>query len=369
MIDERSFSRSSEIRKAFLLILCLFSVSVLPPICLAQPMIKNGEKPLARDAGRVLKLQEIWHITDEGGLFYFKYPGQLKISPDGYLYLADENELLRFTPEGKFVKNLFKKGQGPGEVTGDFAYFIGSNRIYIYDYMALKIVQTDLNGELISQAQIEPGPYNGFYGVTGDQLVFLKDVFPPPAERKSRLEEMPCAIRLVSEDGKTETECHVFQRQMFFRPYGFTSWSPWLSVLSEDGTRLYVVHTRDYLVEALDLTRCRMIHRFKRKYPHVKCQNRGWEEDFYRKFNAPKIRYEIDIKGLFTNQDSLWVQTSTSEKEKGDLFDVFDAEGRFIDGFYLGPGRWLLKAHQRRVFVLEKGPAEDFRIIQYRIME
>jgi len=354
------------VRKAFGGILSIF-VALLNVS--GQTIIENPEKPLANNAGRVLKLQEIWRITDESGQFYFKYPGELRISSDGHLFLADENELLKFTPEGIFIKNLFKKGQGPGEIESDFAYFIHDDEIIIYDFMTVKIIQTDLNGELIKQAKINTGPYNGFYGVFKNWLVFLKDIFPPPAERKSKLQDMPCAIKLVSLDGKIENESYVFQRQMFFRPSGITSWTRWYSILSEDGSRLYVTHTREYLIETLDLNKGQVVNRLNRKYPSVKYKERGWEQKFYKEFDAPKIRYEIDVSGLFVDKNSLWVKTSTSDKEKGDMFDVFDSEGRFIDSFYLGAGRTLLNPHGDIVFVLEKDEAENYRLIKYKIME
>ena len=349
---------------AVMLSLFVFWRTQLP----AQTIIENPEKPLAKNAGRVLKLNEIFRITDEGGQFYFKYPGEMRLSSDGHIFIADENELLKFSPDGKFIKNLFKKGQGPGEITSDFAYFIHDNKIVIYDFMTIKIIQTDLNGELIKQTKIDTGPYNGFYGVFKNWLVFLKDIFPPPSERKSKLQDMPCAIRLVSLDGKIENESHAFQRQMFFRPSGFTSWTRWYSILSEDGSRLYVTHTREYLIETLDLNKGQVVNRFNRKYPSVKYKERGWEQKFYKEFNAPKIRFEIDVSGLFLNRDSLWVRTSTSDKEKGDLFDVFDSEGRFIDSFYLGAGRTLLNSTENIVYILEKDKVENYLLIKYKIM-
>jgi hypothetical protein len=72
---------------------------------------------------------------------------------------------------------------------------------------------------------------------------------------------------------------------------------------------------------------------------------------------------------LSINKDSLWVKTSTNDKEKGDLFDVFDSQGRFIDNFYLGAGRTLLNSYGDTVFVLEKDQAENYRLIKYKIME
>jgi hypothetical protein len=128
------------------------------------------------------------------------------------------------------------------------------------------------------------------------------------------------------------------------------------------------MRTRDYLVETLDLNKGQIVNRFKRKYPSVKYKDRGWEKSFYEKFSAPKLKYEIDIVGLFLNNDSLWVRTSTSDKEKGDLFDVFDAKGGFIDSFYIGPGRTLLNSTGNIVYILEKDKVENYLLIKYKIM-
>jgi hypothetical protein len=352
-------------KRAAFFILAFFSFILELP---AQTIIENPDKPLSKNAGRTLQLNETWRITDESGQFYFKYPGDLKISSDGHIFYADENELLKFSADGKFIKNLYKKGQGPGEIESDFAYFVNDDNIYIYDFMTIKILKTDLNGKLIEQTRLKTGPYNGFYGLFKNWLIFLKDVFPPPAERKSKLQNMPCVIKLVSPDGKIEKESFVFQRQMFFSPTGVTNWSTWRSVLSENNERLYVSHTREYLIEALDLNKNQVVNRFRRKYPSVKYKERGWEKNYYARYNAPKIDFEIDISGLSSDKDRLWVKTSTTDKEKGDMFDVFDSEGRFVDSFYLGAGRTLLKPNGEELFVLEKDRDENFIFIKYKIL-
>ena len=53
--------------------LLVFSFILIFPLW-TQQVIENPEKPLAKNAGRVLKLQEIWRITDNSSEFYFKSP-------------------------------------------------------------------------------------------------------------------------------------------------------------------------------------------------------------------------------------------------------------------------------------------------------
>jgi hypothetical protein len=94
--------------------------------------LKFADRPLAKDAGRVIKTKEIFRITGESGNFYFKNPGPLQIANDGTLFICDEYQLLHFTESGKYIKNIYKKGQEPGEISGTFDFFNKGNEIYTY---------------------------------------------------------------------------------------------------------------------------------------------------------------------------------------------------------------------------------------------
>lgn len=351
------------------IVLLLLSVFIFSSFILGQSIIENPEKPLSKNVGRVLKLEEVFRIKDIGSDYYFKYPRNLKLTADGCFFLADEEQLLKFSSEGKFIKNLFKKGQGPGEIEDFFGYHIYKNEIFIYDFKAVKIIQTDLNGNLIKQLKVESGPYNYFCGVTENWFVFEKDIFPPLNERKSKLQEMSCAIRLVSKDGETEKESRVFQRIMFLAPRSITSWTKLFFVLSEDSKKLYVSHTNEYLIELLDLKRGQVIKRFNRKYLRVKYKKRGWEDEFYKKHKVQKIKFESDVQGLFINNGLLWVKTSTKVEEKGYLIDVFNLEGKFVDSFYLNIDGRLVSTHEDFIFVREKDEDELISIVKYKIIE
>ncbi len=80
-------------------------------------VIENPARPKSANAGRVITPQQVLVISDEGTSdFYFKWPRQLRTAPDGSLFLTDEDQMLEFDSNGRFVRNLFKKGQGPGEM-------------------------------------------------------------------------------------------------------------------------------------------------------------------------------------------------------------------------------------------------------------
>jgi hypothetical protein len=335
----------------------------------AQELIKNSRKPASKNPGHVLKMQKIWQVSDVDGSFYFKYSYGLAVASDGSIFINDQAELLKFSADGYFLGNFYKKGQGPGEIAEIFTFRLDKDRLFVYDYLANKIIQMDLDGRLIGQVKLDKGPYYGFYGLSGQRFVFVKMIYPPREERKGGLQDVGCSIRLISLDGREEKEVYEFKMKTFMSPEAMGSWDPWVALLSPDGRRLYVNHTRQYLVEVLDLEKGRVLFSFNRDYPSVRFVEDPRFVDFRKKTKFPEIKYEVDIRGLFTDGRFIWVQTSTSSPDRGDLFDLFDDHGRFVDSFYLGVKGSLLAVKGGFAYILEKNEQEELLLSKYQILE
>ncbi len=356
-------------KRAAFIVLFLF---VFTFVALSQTIIENPEKPLSKNAGRVLKLKEIMRITDEGGEFYFGGPRNVKVTSDGSIFIQDKEKILKFSPEGEFIKNLYKKGQGPGEIMDYFSYHIHKNEMFIWVPMANKVIHTDSDGGLVDEFKVESGVYKEFLGKMDGWLIFLNSVWP--VERKtSRLYDLKDTVVLVSEDGKTEKESHVFPRIFFLialsQEGGFKRWASFYSILSEDRRYLFVSHTREYLINLLNLKKGQVIRSFKRKYPRIKHVMTDRDKEFYKKYHPPKKKYKNDINGLFLCRDLLWVKTSTQNKKKGILFDVFNSKGQYLDNFYLNLNGSLVGIHDDSLFVTEEDEDGNMNIVKYKIVE
>jgi hypothetical protein len=347
--------------------LVLMAILAAWGVLIAQEVIENPAKPSARGAGRTLKLTEIWRITDEGGEFYFQFPYHLQAADDGSIFLADRKELLKFSQDGKFLKNLYKKGQGPGEIGDDFSFCVFGRDIFIQEYPSQRFWRTDLEGVFQEQITLANKDYGGFLGVLPDGFLFLKTVWPPPSERTGKLMEILHIIAFVRRDGSERKDVATFRPRDFLAPQAATSMSAKITALSPDGKLLYAFHGRDYLIEVVDLAAATVVKRYTRAYPKVSYTEKGWESNFRKRFNSPKLEYEIDVKDLYPVGDRLWVETSTDDKTKGRLIDVFDKDGRFLDSFYLGAGRALMAVREDDVFCLEKNEDESLTIVKYRI--
>jgi WD40 repeat protein len=332
-----------------------------------QQVIENPEKPLAKNAGRVLELKQIWRISDESAPFYFKYPLDLQIAADGSIFLVDEEEFLHFTSDGKFIKNLYKKGEGPGEISRGLDYFILGQELIIWDSNKRKVWSTDYDGNLLREFEIPNTGYTGFLGIRKDDFVFTKTVNPPIAERTGLI-EIPRIVYLTSMDGKSERQIYTFKSKTFSSSRASRSWTPSIALLSPDGKYLVGSHSSEYTIRIVDIEQGKVIRTFTRKYPRVKHPENDFEREFNKKFNAPKMEYEPDVRGMRLSADRIWVGSSTTDPKKGDLWDVFSMDGKFLDSLYLGPGRRLLKVDPDTIFVSEENADKTISIAKCKII-
>lgn len=364
--------------KSMSTILCFI---ILSSVITAQDVIENPEKPLNKNANRVVELVESMRIDDVGGDFYFKYPRNPKISPDGSLFIQDHEQLLQFDQSGYLVRNYFKKGQGPGEMQEVGDYFFADEALIVHDRRLQKILWFDFEGKLIEELRIHELPVfarlhlfrQGTYYFFGHRI--------PSTEGKPEVIEVPYDLIAVSEGGEKIEPVISFPVESFAISTGRSGAMASIAELvaapfKED---LAVCHTQQYLLKILDLESGKIIRSFRRKYKRVKVpkdRRVGGSIGISGKtYTAPR-EYFNDISRLFSREDLLWVVTSTVEKEKGVMVDVFNFEGEYVDNFYLKiPGEDDPIAIGYRPMTISNGffftttrnEDETYSIIKYRI--
>jgi hypothetical protein len=319
--------------------------SLFPSLCLiiAFSMLSQVQAGPARPGQeRVLKLIEVMRIPGEGPGYVLQGVSTLEIDRDGNLYTCDsfssgqKSHLLKFSADGRFVKDLYRQGQGPGEIESMYDFKVAGSDLYLFDFMKRKVVVQDTEGKFKAEYKRPDWAFGDFLGTHGDWLVFSRKNYP--LERKNTgLYDIKHSIVWLAKDGSVEKEGLVFSNREFLismsQGGGIMAWDPFTAVIG-DG-RIYVNSTQEYQVQVLDLTTGKVIHTLKREYPRIKHVARDREKSFVSRFNAPTRKYENDIAGLFFGGGFLWIRTSSTSKDKGTLFDLFDADGRFADSFYI----------------------------------
>jgi hypothetical protein len=352
--------------KTTLKILAVLAVAIAG---FSQDIIRNPAKPLNPNAGRALKLEPVFEIKDESGEFYFKYPYRFDLDSRAFFYVLDEGQLLKFSPEGQFVRNFYKKGQGPGEIATRFnmvSFLSSRDVLYVYDGRG-KIIRLDNEGKLIGEVRQTAGQFYELLGMC-EKGFFMRGQTDVPWGGAAGFKEIETQIYLVSLDGSSAEKIVGFTSRIYQGPNFGMDWDNYLQVFNPGDGALYVSRTCEYRLERADLLNRKTAPALTREYPRVPFVISDNEKDFYEKFHPPKKDYANDIAGLFSCDGNLWVKTSTSDKDKGTLFDVFDPQGRFLDSFYLNKDLSLVLAQGDFIYVTERDKEGTISIKKFRVL-
>ena len=356
--------------KKFFVILSFFFL--LNSMALAQEFIENPEKPSSENAGRALQLEEVFRITDESGDFYFSAPVNLKVNSEGCFFIIDDNQILKFSADGKFLKNLFKKGQGPGELSTRYhsglSYFLFKDEIFLHDFNGNKIIRMDDEGNLIEEIKLKTTRLQRMYGPTDEGFIFIYESPFFIGKGPTGFKDVDISIILVSKDGSTSQTIMVFPKKVYRgRDFGMDLAS-FFVLFDIKAQQIFVSHTGEYKIVSADLNTGQVIRSFNRKYSRAKYVIPEGLKGFYERHNPPERKYENDILGLFFYKFHLLVKTSTKDEKKGVLFDVFSREGKYIDSFYLDLKGKLMAVQGDCIFVSEKDEDENIQIVKYIII-
>lgn len=345
MMFRGEFRREIIMRKIALLVLSFF---IFTSVILAQKIIENSEKPLSKKAGRVVDLKEVLSIHDEGDAYYFKYPSNLKIAPDGSIFFLDwrSNQLLQFDTNGKFLRNFFKKGQGPGELSLVSDFCFEGNNIIIYDGRLQKILWLNFNGEAVKEFKVLRKARSFMFRLYHQNTYYFIQSDVQFTKKKPSYVDIPYHLSSISKEGNEANKLISFLLKAYVVSGmggggGVFNIEKMITAPLEN-RYLFISHSTEYLVKLFDAATNKIIHSFNREYKRVKPSSEYKERmkkgGFIiggKHYTEPDRKYRNDIQNLFVNQKNLWVMTSTIDKKKGVLFDVFDIEGRFVDKFYL----------------------------------
>lgn len=345
-------------------------------------VVQNPATPSKADAGRIIAIKEVMRITDREGDFYFKSPGKIKIAPDESIFMTDQDQFLRFDKNGKFMGNQQKKGEGPGEYVYIRNYFFSKNSIIIYSYQPAKIIETDLTGNLLKEKRLKNKP--GFYNVLaydkGKFWTFDAGPMDWGKAKTGRFNVNKELCRETSDDTIHKTglqfpeKAYMIKRRMKGGIQVMLDiFTPALAALDGDNN-LFVSNSRQYNIKRVDLAKEIIAGEFNRKYTSVVYQKKKQEKGV-RVLNPSPPEFFNDVRKLYFHNDRLWVLTSTIEKEKGVLVDIFSREGKYMDNFYLPLPqvetvhhleRISLTFHKNHFFTVEKDEEENPVVVKYQ---
>jgi len=322
-------------------------------------VVANPAVPVHKDPGRVLKLTEKLRIRDAGDRFFFKYPERPETGPDGSIFLMDRGQLLRFSSAGAFLGNLVKPGQGPGEIESLNRYLIEGDAVYAADGATNKVVHMTLEGTYVDDRRYEDYFETMTRSWVVGSLVNLPHV-------RGLLADATYWFFWTSRSGEAIRRTLSLPGKFYVNPPVMMRWDFLAWVPDPGRDLLFISLSRDYGIKVLDLNAGRIVRSFSRVYPKVPLVVPENMKAVYARGGTPKPDFERDILELFLPETSLWVRTSTVEAKKGQLFDVFSAEGDFLDSVFCPVKGKVLGIRGDTVFVEETVDDGTIAVVLYR---
>ena len=312
-----------------------------------QNVASNLAVPKNPNSGRIRTLTPVVTITDEGGAYYFKRPSLVQLGPDGSIYIADQEQLLRFDAQGRFVRNFFRKGQGPGELQNVSGFAIVNETLVVHNMFPSKIVRFGLDGKMLSDipAAVTGGSLR-MRGADSGYCFLIKMGMPDFGQIKGKegVLDQPNPVLSFGFDGSPARTIGIFPTRLYLRKAdggGGVMVPLGKILLALYGKYLAVSHADEYAVKIIDLQSGLLVRTATREYARVMASpedqraRTGGAMIQGETFNVPVSKIAPDISNLLVHGNEIWVVTSTKNKDKGTLIDVFSWEGAYSDCFYL----------------------------------
>lgn len=341
----------------------------------STPSLKLQPKATIRDFGKGYRILLPWNLkTDANGNLYV-----LNLSRLGRFY-----EMLKFSPKGKFIKKIVKRGQGPGEATHISNYLIINGKIYIHDSGNGKIMIKNLNGVLEKEFRVF---YNGRETLESvEEGVYYFSVYGPCPIVRTEVKNCPVWFSQWTKEvgwkkGKTLFGWRVYHivdesGEIGRIPMGTV-------IISSKGKYAFVNDTPQYLIKVYDMERDKIVRKITRKYERVRTEKGEEREEGgvmlgSKWYYAPARKYRDDIQKILIRGENLWIFTSRTKPGKGVLVDRFTMEGKYLGSFWVhfhynvNYKRLVytpMTVTKRYMYVVEEDEEGSPLIVKYKISE
>lgn len=133
----------------------------------------------------------------------FDLPTDVVVAPDGTIFVTDShrngknNRVVKFTKDGKYIKEWGRKGSGPGEISEPHTIALDSRgRVFVGDRENNRIQIFDQDGHYLAEWR-QFGRPSGIY-ITADDTIYVADSESGPDTGAHELSGIKKGIRIGS---------------------------------------------------------------------------------------------------------------------------------------------------------------------------
>ena len=273
-----------------------------------------------------------------GGESALNRPQDLKVDAEGNIYVLDWGDvnIKVFSPEGRLVRTIGKKGQGPGEFDIPAFFVLSSDgRIFLLSGRQNQISVLSGTGTYLSSFRVdgfckavavdgqnriyysrlltpEPGGGEDFQLIQNKMALLRSDEHGRESIRLGEYLDL-IQLRKVQKIGNSMSTVGLTSRESYT-----TSW------LVGPDDRVYLGYNKNYLLDVYDRD-WKLLYRFGREFTPLRHPAYGPDTanpEFYPAFS--------DWRKFFDEAGNLWLEQYVAEGVKDHIFDVFTPEGIYL---------------------------------------
>ncbi len=339
----------------------IFSIFLISLIgCVNAQLIIDYNIAKSESAGKTKKIRFLAFAHDEAGKFIFKYPKNIILLDDGSFMVIDDSQLLKFGKDGKFLKIIVRRGEGPAEATYLNQIFKRKNDMVINTGFMSKLIFFDFDGKLEKEFRVPKmtsakglSTADSTFTIFGynnkNALLVITSSSPFEMKNDEKKQERKYSVMELLENKewkKLSLEIPI-EAFAFDTSIGKIKLAALQIKSASDDKYIYFCNTARYEIKQYNIQEDKIEALWRRRYISVKIPEKDREKyefgsTFYGgkkgktfQFKPPLREYFPDIQRIFTVDDHLWIITSTVDKNKGVLVDVFDKKGNYLDNFYI----------------------------------
>jgi hypothetical protein len=273
-------------------------------------------------------------------------PGSYTVDNNGNIYIGDrsDNIIKVFDSNGKFIRSIGRKGEGPGEfqTIGRMA-ILPDKSLLVMDWRNRRTSLFDLSGNFLNSYQWRNSHFSLFF-VTDSSYTIEENFYGEDQKLLVKTysfngdETVPFGEFTSAESKTLRTDDIIFSITL---PY------PPKSIFTGDSQNhwLYHCYNNTYLIEVYN-SEGKLFRKIHRPYQAVLYTDKDKEEymqSFSRRDNNPifaKMAKDVDFPEVKTiterlvvdEQGNLWLQTNEEKKEDGKTYTAYDIFNK--DGYY-----------------------------------
>jgi len=257
--------------------------------------------------------------------YTFNYVSAIRVAENGTIFVLDGGDyhIQAYSKNGKYLRTISRKGQGPGEILGCRFDLSSDGKIYIMDLQNARITILDTSGVYLSDFNILNlnAHHHFLYSDQKNYIYFSKEFLQNNKYMMSIHRHAPDGSEIINYGNFMADQIVMFKIDGKTRPIRSSTTPTTVWAISDTGL-LYTGFSDDYQITVYNSSG-KPFFKFSREYSPLKSTK-------WRKFSDSEYIPAFSRTWLMDEQGDLWIELFNPENFDVIIYDIFSPDGIYL---------------------------------------